>query len=129
MKHVRDEDGEGVWVDRMSIDGSQLKVYVPDNEGDSEKLLADFIRQIPSIWSDLYSTMKSAFDDYGYPDDFPPEEFFLGVGRMSPDVYMGDRSSFFLRFEFDAEAFSDTIPIYDFYLDEGYRIAHHQPVF
>lgn len=129
MKKVEIEDGEKLWIDESTIEGSKAVLCVGADEARAQELLKDLVTRFPSIASTLYRTMKTGFDDYGHSEDFPPDEFFVSISRMSPDVYMGDRSSLMLRFEFEEEDFSDTIPIYDFFLTDDLDIVHHQPVF
>lgn len=95
----------------------------------SKELLKLFSSRISEIWPGLFSTMETEFEESGHSEEFPPAMFIVDVSRMDPECYMGDKSSFFLRFEFEREKFSDTLPFYDFFLDGDLKTVHHQPVF
>lgn len=109
--------------------GYRVVICIGREEPNSKSILELFSSRIADIWPELFSTMKSGFDGYGHSDEFPPALFLMDIGRMTPEVYMGDQSSFHVRFEFEHEKFSDTLPFYDFFLDDSLRIVHHQPIF
>lgn len=129
MKQISGENGGRLLIHETQVDSVPIALCVDEKETDSEQLLNEFADRIPSLWSGLYSIMESGFADYGHSEEFPPPEFFLSIGRMTPDDYMGDKSDFHLRFEFEVEKFSDKLPMYDFFLDGDSKIVHHQPVF
>ncbi len=129
MEKVTGEDGESRWMRETTVDHFVVVLCINDEEPHAEALVAEFVHRLPLIWSDFYSTMQSGFADYGHSAEFPPLEFFLSISRMTPDLYMGDKSSFHVRFEFEIEDFSDKLPFYDFYLSDSFGIVHHQPVF
>ena len=128
MKYV-EIDGEELLVCESEVNGVGIAICVGAGEQDAEELLQDFVQRFPTKWPKFEKKMRSAFDDYGHSEDFPPEELFLSLSRMSRDVFMGKRSSILARFEFDVEEFSDSIPIYDFFVTARLRIMHHQAVF
>lgn len=129
MKQVEIEDGENLWVVETTVEGSKVVLCVGVDESDAENLLRDLSKRFPSIWPELDRTMRTGFEEYGHSEDYPPESFVVSASRMTPGVYMGDESSFVLRFEFAVEKFSDSIPIYDFFLNDDLAVVHHQPVF
>ena len=129
MEKITGDDGESLWMHETTVDHFAIVVCTNDEQSDAEALVAEFVHRLPSMWSDFYSTMQSGFADYGHSEEFPPAEFYLSISRMTPDLYMGDKSSFHLRFEFEIEDFSDKLPFYDFYLDDSSKVVHHQPVF
>ena len=128
MKHV-EIDGEDLLVEELEIVGDSITICVGTDELDAKELLQDFIQRFPAKWPKFYKKMHSAFDDYGHSEDFPPKEFFISVNRMNRGVFMGKRSSILVRFEFEVEQSSDSIPIYDFFVTSRLRIVHHQVVF
>lgn len=129
MKKVQLEDDEPIWVLETTIDEAPVTIFTEVEQADSQALLAGFADRLPSVWATIYSTMKTGFCDYGHSEEFPPEQFLISLSRMSKEYYMGDKSSLHVRFEFEWEDFSDTIPFYDFYLNDDFDIVHHQPVF
>ena len=129
MKKVQLENGENIWVFESTIDENPIVVFVSDDEPDGRALLDRFARQLPHTWNDLYLAMESGFAECGHSDEFPPEEFFLNIARTDPKEFMGDKSSFLVRFEFEIDEEGGELPIYDFFLDDDFKIVHHQPVF
>ena len=130
MKKVSVENGESLLIHEIEINSTVVTLCAHESEFEGESLITEFITRIPLLWSNLYSTMESEFNDYGHSEDFPPSEFFMTVSRMTDvDVFMGEKSDFLLRFEFDVEKFSDSIPIYDFFLDREFKVVHDQVVF
>ena len=129
MTLLEDGDGEKFWKHEMNIDSVPITICTDDKEPEAEQLISNFINKIESIWGELYSTLESGFKDYGHIDEFPPKNFFLNLLRMTPEFYQGDKSDLLIRFEFDVEDFSDKLPFYDFYINNNYKIVHHQPVF
>lgn len=59
---------------------------------------------------------------YGCDQELGRDEFMGLISRMDPECYMGDKSDYFLRLEFDEP------PLWDFFL-KGTKIVHSQPVF
>ena len=129
MKKVPLENGDSIWVFETEIDGTTIVAFVAENEKDAKALLNSFSAQLPLIWPTLYSTMESGFDDYERADEFPPEEFFLSLGRVVAGEDTKDGTRFHVRFEFEIEESSDELPSYEFFLDENFGIVHHRPVF
>ena len=129
MKQVPTDDGGSLWVHEALANGLPLTVCVDSEVPDAQALLSDFAEMIPEIWPELYMTMQTGFEDYGHSEEFPPAHFLAGLGRMTADVFMGDASSYHLRFEFEVDKFSDHLSIYDFFLDDDFWVVHHQPVF
>ena len=116
-------------VHEANIDQHLIVICVGREEVQARQLLQLFSTHISSIWPALYSTLEAGFDDYDHADEFPPDIFFFHASRMAPKFYMGDESDFRLRLEIDAEKFSNTLQIYDFFLDGELNFVHHQPVF
>lgn len=115
---------------QTTLDGSMILLSVDDQETNGEKSLSLFMKNISLIWPNLFSTMKSNFDNYGYTEHFPPKRFLAHIHRMTPDKgeYMADKSSYLLRFDFELEKFVDGIPYYDFFLSDDLSVVRAQPL-
>jgi len=110
-------------------DDHRIVLCVSRAEEAASDLMSQSVTRILPMWNEIFTTLQSGFEGYGYGDDFPPELFFFDIGHITPGCYKSDESSYLMRCEVDAEPFCDTLSIYDFYFDEDFKIVHHQPVF
>jgi hypothetical protein len=123
-KTTFDPGGEGeAAAIHLPIVPHGLALFVaPDQSADSEKLIDEIIAVWPELWPKMLTYLETEMKDYEAKAVLGRDEFIGSVGRMTPDVFMGDQSDIMIRLEFEEP------PLWDFFI-RGSKIAHSQPVF
>jgi hypothetical protein len=118
-----------VWGDKkaaaihLPIEPHGLALFVAeDNSADSKQLINEVVAVWPELWPKMRAYLDIEMKGYGLKTVLGRDEFIGSLGRMTPDVYMGDQSDIMIRLEFEEP------PVWDFFV-RGSTIAHSQPVF
>ena len=116
-------DDEAAAAIHLPIEPHGLALFVaPDTSPDSGKLIDEVVAVWPELWPKMKTYLETEMKDYGVEAVLGRDEFTGSLGRMTPDVFMGDQSDIMIRLEFEEP------PVWDFFI-RGSTIAHSQPVF
>ena len=117
-----DEDGPAAAI-HLPIEPHGLALFVaPDDTTDSHTLIDEIVAVWPQLWPKMRGYLNTEMKGYGVEAVLGRDEFIGSLDRMTPDVYMGDKSDIMIRLEFKNP------PLWDFFI-RGTIIAHSQPVF
>ncbi|MDX1973909.1 MAG: hypothetical protein SFY68_15375 [Candidatus Sumerlaeia bacterium] len=94
-----------------------------DNIEKTEAMMLEVQSNWNILWPKMLSLLRKAIVDYGLEINLKKEEFNMGISDMEPDVYMGDRSDYFLSFTLSNDA-----PSWDYFIKADV-IVHFQPSF
>jgi len=94
----------------------------PDASSDSREILNELIHHWSELWPEMLDRLLSDMQSYGVEQKLGSDEFIGSISRMDANCYMGDKSDYLLRLDFE-EA-----PFWDYFLRNG-EIVHFQPVF
>jgi hypothetical protein len=103
----------------LPIEPHGLALFAAAN---SVALIDEVVAVWPELWPRMRTFLETEMKDYGVEAVLGQDEFIGSLGRMTPDVYMGDQSDIMIRLEFEEP------PLWDFFV-RGSTIAHSQPVF
>lgn len=116
-------DGDTAWVVELPIPPFEtVPIATEDCSDDSKSVLNVLIQGWELLWPEMLSRLQEDMKGYGCEQELGRDEFMGSISRMDPECYMGDKSDYFLRLEFDEP------PLWDFFLKDT-TIVHFQPVF
>lgn len=116
-------DGDSAAAVHLPIEPHGVALFVsPDLSADSTKLIDEVVAFWPELWPKMMTYLDIEMKEYGVEAVLGKDKFIGSLGRMTPDVYMGDQSDIMIRLEFEDP------PLWDFFI-RGSTIAHSQPVF
>lgn len=100
-----------------------VSIASEDTSEGSRNMLEDLVRGWYDLWPDMLDRLHDSIERYDDCEQVLGRDEFMGsICRMSPGFYMGDKSDYMLRLEFDEP------PLWDFFLKDN-LIIHFQPVF
>lgn len=118
-----ERDGGAPSAIHLPIEPHGVSLFVaPDNSPDSDKLIDEIAAAWPEVWPKMRTYLVAEMRDYEVEPVLGRDEFIGSIQRMTPGVFMGDRSDIMIRLEFEEP------PLWDFFI-RGSRIVHSQPVF
>lgn len=97
-------------------------IVAEDVSDDSRRIMKTLIAGWENLWPEMLDLLQDGMEDYEVEQKLGRDEFMGSIGRMKPGCYMGDKSDFHLRLEFDEP------PLWDYFL-KGTNIVHFQSVF
>jgi hypothetical protein len=117
-------DGDIALVVELPIPPFEMvSVAAEDTSEVSRSMLEDLVRGWGHLWPDMLDRLQDSMTRYYDCDQVLGRDEFMGsICRMSPEFYMGDKSDYMLRLEFDEP------PLWDFFLKDN-QIIHFQSVF
>lgn len=112
-----------------------IKVEIPPygqmlivGKGD-DGALAFFESRWPKLWPGVKREVKRMCKNYKAGITFKDFKWLADAARMKPDVFMSDKSDWYLRIDLDPlRELREDLPVFDFFIREA-EIVHCQPVF
>jgi len=100
-----------------------VSIASEDTSSESRNMLEELVRDWDRLWPDMLERLQDSMTRYEDCEQVLGRDEFMGsICRMSPESYMGDKSDYLLRLEFDEP------PLWDFFLKD-IQIIHFQPGF
>jgi hypothetical protein len=116
-------DGDEALVVELPIPPFETVAIATEDCSDDSRLVLDaLIQDWEELWPEMLTRLQEDMKGYGCEQELGRDEFMGSISRMDPECYMGDKSDYFLRLEFDEP------PLWDFFLKDA-KIVHFQPVF
>lgn len=117
-------DGDVALVVELSIPPFEtVPIVAEDGSEDSRSVLDALIQGWEELWPEMLASFQEDMERLSCGEQELGRDKFMGsISRMDPECYMGDKSDYHLRLQFDHP------PYWDFFLN-GTRIVHFQPVF
>ena len=117
------EDGDKVFVTELPVAPFGTAFFTtPDASNDSREILNELVHRWSDLWPEMLDRLQSDMQSYGVEQKLGTDDFIGSIWRMDADCYMGDRSDYLLRLDFEEP------PLWDYFLRNG-EIVHFQPVF